>query len=569
MMTFQEYGIDLPSGAHGNVKTICPNCSHERKNHKDKCLSVEVGKGTWNCHHCGWRGGLAKNEHAPKIIRRPEYKPKKETPSEVVKWFADRGIPEKVLQDEKIGYGHSFKEKGGMQFPYIKGGNVVNVKHRSRDKQFRQEKDAEKCLYRFDEIEKAEDSCLIITEGEIDALSFVTVGYKSVTSIPDGAPSEHSTNYTAKFDFLKSAESLFSKYSKIILAMDNDDPGKVAEFELARRIGIERCWRIEYPDGCKDANDVLVKHGDFKLIAVAEAAKPFPVEGIISPDDLRSKVMNLYDTGTKRGYITGWHLFNEFYTVKPGEMTVVTGIPGSGKSNFVDAMIVNLIRLHQLKFAVFSPENWPPERHLQTFIEKHARKPFDRDGQGVERISKAEVDVAVNKLNEHIRFIMPKDEIMSVDSILDKAKVEVFRHGIQGLVIDPWNEIEHCYDGMREDQYISKELTKIRRFARLNGVHVWIIAHPRNLTKDSSGKYQPPTMYEISGGAHWRNKADNGLCVHRKDFRKGSETYVIVQKIRFKEVGRCGDVRFGFCLDTGVYRDEMKNAWEVDRDIQN
>lgn len=562
MMTFADYGIEINSGATGNVKTVCPNCSHDRRKTSDPCLSVEVDKGTWNCHHCGWRGGLAKNGQPAKQIRRPEYKPKEVTPNEVIKWFEDRGIPESILKAEKIGFGQSFSGKGGMQFPYIKGGHVVNIKHRTKEKQFRQEKDAEKCLYRFDEIAKAEEDTLIITEGEIDALSFLAAGFKSVTSIPDGAPAENSSNYTAKFDFLKSAESIFAKYNKIVLAMDNDGPGKVAEFELARRIGIEKCWRVEYPEGCKDANDVIVKHGDFPLIDVISKARAFPVEGIVSPDDLRAKVMNLYDAGVKRGFITGWTLFNEYYTVKPGEMTIVTGIPGSGKSNFVDALAINLIRLHDWKFAVFSPENWPPERHLQTYIEKLTRKPFDRDGYGVERIKKDEADRAISKLDEHIHFIMPKDDVMSVDSILGKAKIEVFRRGIQGLIIDPWNEIEHCYNGIREDQYISQELTKIRRFARMTGVHVWIVAHPRNLSKDSNGVYKPPTMYEISGGAHWRNKADNGLCVHRKSFKDNPETYVMVQKVRFKEVGRAGDVCFQFCKDTGIYRDLRKDSWK-------
>jgi len=564
MTTFQEFGIDIPSGASGNVKTICPSCSHDRRNSKDKCLSVKVEEGVWNCHHCGWRGGLPKNGYIPKQIRRPQYKPRSELPSQVMKWFKDRGISEGVLKSEKIGFGPSFKDKGGMQFPYIKGGQVVNIKHRTRDKQFRQEKDAEKCLYRFDEIAKAEDGFVIITEGEIDALSFLQAGFKTVGSIPDGAPSETSTNYTAKFDFLRTAEEILQRQDKIILAMDNDGPGKVAEFELARRIGIERCWRVEYPEDCKDANDVLVKYGDFKLIDVVSNAKPFPVDGIISPDDLRSKLMTLYDSGVKRGYLTGWHYMNPHYTVKPGEMTIVTGIPGSGKSNFVDSLCVNLIKLHQFKIAVFSPENWPPERHLQTFVEKYAKKPFDRDGFGVQRIEKEDVNRVVDKLEKHIRFIMPNDEVMSVDAILEKAKIEVFRHGIKGLIIDPWNEIEHCYNGVREDQYISRELTKIRRFARLNGVHVWIVAHPRNLSKDSAGNYQPPTMYEISGGAHWRNKADNGLCVHRRAFTAGTPTYVVIQKIRFKEVGSVGDVRFNYCIDTGTYRDDANNVFEED-----
>jgi hypothetical protein len=109
----------------------------------------------------------------------------------------------------------------------LKRGIVVNVKHRSHDKDFRQEKAAEKCLYRFDQIARCQSDTLIITEGEIYCLSFLESDFDMVTSIPDGAPNEGAKNYTTKFDFLKSAESILEKYKKIILAMDDDPNGNL------------------------------------------------------------------------------------------------------------------------------------------------------------------------------------------------------------------------------------------------------------------------------------------------------------------------------------------------------
>lgn len=87
------------------------------------------------------------------------------------------------------------------------------------------------------------------------------------------------------------------------------------------------------------------------------------------------------------------------------------------------------------------------------------------------------------------------------------------RYGIRGLLVDPYNELDHQRPShMSETEYVSQMLTKIKRFAQHHDVHVWFVAHPRQL-RDWKG--QPPTMYDISGSAHFINKADNGLVIHR------------------------------------------------------
>ncbi len=556
MKTYSDYGITLPHGAAGEVRTTCPECSSHRKKSSEKCLAVNIDKKTWFCHHCGYAGRLnsAGSDSCPASeYRKPSYK-KSNLPQNVIEWFQKRGIPESILTLNEIGYGNSFKDKKGIQFPYRKGGVVVNIKHRSRDKDFRQEKSAEKCFYRFDEIAKCNGDTLIVCEGEIDALSFQTAGFEMATSIPDGAPSPGAKNFNSKFDFLKSAESIFSHYQKVILAVDNDAPGKIAESELARRIGAEKCYRVKYPQGCKDANEVLVKHGSQALTDLVDYAIPYPVEGLLSPVCFEQEVLALYDNGQNRGFSTGWDTLDEYYSIKPGEMTIVTGIPGSGKSNFVDALMVNLLNSQGWAFAVFSPENWPVERHIQTILEKVELKPFAKHGRYTKRISREDVQEVLKIIDAHFHFIVPKEDLLTVETILEKARIAIFRHGVKGVVIDPWNELDHLYEGKTEAQYLSEKLTKIRRFARLNAVHVWVVAHPKNLSKELDGAYRPPTMYEISGGAHWRNKADNGICVHRPDYQNPI-TEILIQKIRFKEVGKVGATRLRYCADTGTYSD--------------
>ncbi len=192
-----------------------------------------------------------------------------------------------------------------------------------------------------------------------------------------------------------------------MIAGDNDGPGKRATQELGRRIGVEKCCILEYPPGCKDANDILVKHDKEVLKKAIDSAKPFPVEGIVGPLSLTDSLLREYTTGVQGGEKTGWNPLDEFYTVRPGELTIVTGIPGSGKSNWVDALLVNLIMNNEWRFGVFSPENWPLQRHTQTLLEKLLDKSFGQSRYG-QRMTPAEVKEGVEMLDDYVKFIAPK-----------------------------------------------------------------------------------------------------------------------------------------------------------------
>ncbi len=550
--TWADLGVEIPAGATGECRTKCPSCSEGRKKKMDLCFAVNIDIGTAFCHHCGFSTGLMQKN--VKIFNRPKFV-ESELPEKVLTWFSGRGISEKTLAKNKIGYGNSFAGKNGIHFPYIKNGNVVNVKHRTGDKMFRQEKNAEKCLYRFDSIVAIQGSTLIITEGEIDALSFVEAGYSTVVSIPDGAPSANSSSYRTKFNFLDDAMRYINKFKKIILAVDSDEPGKRAEEELSRRIGRERCYVVKYPEGCKDANEALVAHGVDSLTQIVKTSKPFPIEGIFSAKDVSDNIQDIFRFGYQRGLYLGWHGLKDLFSIKMGEMTIITGIPGSGKSNFVDAMMINLANSEDMKFAIFSPENWPIQRHVATMIEKVTELSF----HGFDKMAEDEMEDGLDFIDSHFKYIVPPETTpCTIDAILDYTKIIISRDGISGLVLDPWNEVEHEYGRLTETQYISKELTKIRRFARLHQIHIFVVAHPRNLRKNDDGTYKPPSMYEISGGANWRNKADNGICVHRNNYET-TEVRILIQKIRFREVGKIGECTLIYDRKSTTYSDRGGN----------
>lgn len=556
MKTFADFGIELRAGATGEVKTTCPRCSSSRKKKNYPCLNVNVEEGIWNCWHCSWSGTLKGGEwqrpEIRKVFRRPEYAANSTgLPDKALEWFKERGITEAVIKRNQIGYGAIYmpqieEETTAIQFPYYRGGEVINIKYRDGRKNFRMAAGAERVLYGINDIADT----TIWVEGEMDKLAVEVAGFQNCVSVPDGAPAPDSKSYESKFDFLSAPE--LARIKTHILAVDNDAAGKRLQEELSRRLGAEHCLIVEWPDGCKDANEVLMKHGPDSLSACIETAKPMPIVGAFDVSDMIPDMAELYATGLPRGVSTGWSSIDNLYTVRTGEWSTVTGIPNHGKSEWLDALLVNLASAHGWRFGIFSPENQPTSLHLSKLAEKYTGKPFNPGYH--ERMTREEFDIAATWLNRHFTFILP--DAPSIEAILNVAKALVLRKGIRGLVIDPWNEIEHGRAAHQtETEYISLALTQIRRFARTYGVHIWLVAHPAKLYKEANGKYPVPTPYDISGSAHWRNKADNCITVWRDQSIETRNVEIYVQKVRHKITGKTGVADLTYDPVSGRYFD--------------
>jgi twinkle protein len=555
---FTAEGIDV-SAVHGGpeVKTTCPACSHTRKKAKDKCLNVNLYDGVFHCWHCGF-SGKAKDDSAkpyqrvtqdkPKAYVKPEVKPAGLTTTALA-WFAERGITPAVLERNQVTTAKVFMPQIGAEvtaiaYPYFRGGEVINCKYRDKDKHFRMASGAERLLYGYDDIA----STTVIVEGEMDKLAVDVAGITACVSVPDGAPAPNTKNIESKFDYLN--DERLQAVQRWVVAVDNDAPGLFLQQELVRRFGAEKCLIVSWPDGCKDANDVLMQHGPEALRKHIEEAEPVPIVGVFGAEDFADGFLRMYDEGVPNGVSTGWECVDQNWRVKAGQLLVVTGIPGHGKSEWVDALCMNLAQDHGWITAMYSPENYPVELHMMKLAEKYVGKPYNPGPHP--RMDRAEAVKAKDWLSRYFHWVMP--EKPSLDEIMDRARALVFRKGVRILVIDPWNEVEHSRpQGMTEAEYVSESLRRLRMFARKHELLVIVVAHPKLLEKRADGKYPVPTPYDISGGAMWRNKGDNCIAIYADPTDEHGAIEVHVQKVKFKLFGRVGMVPMRWDRITGRY----------------
>ncbi|XP_040362794.1 twinkle homolog protein, chloroplastic/mitochondrial isoform X3 [Rosa chinensis] len=495
---------------------------------------------------------------------------------EVLAFFSERGISRETVQRNKVMQKRcSITDQISIAFTYWRNGKLISCKYRDINKKFWQEKDTERIFYGLDDIKDTND--IIIVEGEMDKLAMEEAGYRNCVSVPDGAPPKASPpdkdvppeEQDTKYQFLWNCKEYLKKESRIILATDGDGPGQALAEELARRLGRERCWRVSWPkkndqvEHFKDANEVLMYLGPAVLKEVIENAELYPIRGLFRFQDYFDEINAYYHRTYKHdcGVKTGWRDLDDLYNVVPGELTIVTGVPNSGKSEWIDALLCNLYEGYGWKFALCSMENKVRE-HARKLLEKHIQKPFfdGRYGGPAERMSVEEFERGKQWLNDTFHLIRCEDDSLpNIKWVLDLARAAVLRHGVRGLVIDPYNELDHQRPpNQTETEYVSQMLTNVKRFAQHHACHVWFVAHPRQLHHWVGG---PPNLYDISGSAHFINKCDNGIVIHRnRDPEAGAldQVQVCVRKVRNKVAGTIGDAYLSYDRATGRYVDIPK-----------
>lgn len=292
-----------------------------------------------------------------------------------------------------------------------------------------------------------------------------------------------------------------------------------------------------------------------------------------APRAFEERIRGLWEKGLPAGFSTGWRSVDKCYTVAPGQLTIITGWPGSGKSEWLDALLLNLAK-QGWRLGIYSPENQPHEIHVVKFLEKHVGKPF---GAGpTSRMTQDEAVEASTDIDEWFRFISPASTTdrlsFAIDEVLQAAELDFRMRGLWGqkenplgLVIDPWNELEHLRPSMlSETEYVSQTLSMIRAWARAHAVHVWVVAHPQKLKRDDGGVLPVPRPDAISGSQHWWNKADACITVWRElGEARRDETDVHVWKIRFKHIGTPGKVTLNYDRISGRYHEQTGGTFAV------
>lgn len=529
-----------PNGRGVEQKYLCPECSHLRKKKNDKCLNWNIDKEVGLCHNCN--ASFRQFKHAEqKQYTVPEWKNITDLSDAAVKWFTGRMISQATLVKMKIYTAREYmpqdqKEVEAICIPYFFQEKLYNIKFRALEKKFKMVSGAELIFYNQDALLKYED--IIIVEGEIDALSFIQCGFDNVVSVPNGAGS--------KLDFLDTYIGLFDNVKRVYLAVDQDTPGITLRNDLARRLGPERCMLVNFKD-CKDANEYLLQYGsDFGDLI--KDAIPIPTKGIVTVDHLYNDIVDLFENGVEPGLKLD-EPFDEYIRWETGRLAVVTGVPSSGKSEFVDYLITKMNLKLKWKAAYFTPENYPLKYHYAKLYEKIIGKRFRKSAS-----TEMEFDMAFEYIRENFFYIM-NEENFTVDYIISHAKMLVKTRGVKVVVVDPYNKLDHQYSDS-ETQYISRFLDKLINFAKFLDVLVILVAHPRKMDKDGENKTRVPSLYDISGSANFYNKTDYGIIVHRDTDGNNAmvdKVRVYFSKIKFKHLGRQGLVQMMYDKDTGRF----------------
>jgi len=518
----------------GAAQGICPLCSSSRqpKNQKAGCASYDWERGLGTCHNCDTSFQLHTYQRkgaSEKVYIRPSSIAEHVVNTKVEQWFKSRGISSQTLRDLQVGEGSEWmpqtgKNENTIQFNYYMGDQLINVKYRDGRKNFKLFKGAEKIFYNINSV-VGYDTC-IITEGEMDVLALHEAGIKNVISVPNGA-----TLNSNNLDYLDNCIDYLEDKTKIILAVDTDEAGQALKQEFIRRLGAESCYLVDFDD-CKDANEYLIKHGNEALKNAIHASKQVPLEGVSTLYDIEDELKDFVQNGFKPGFQVGLPNFDKIFSTYTGQFITVTGIPSSGKSDFVDQMVVGYNNNYGWKTAFASPENHP------TYL--HAHKLMRKTWQDMPLPS----DIGGNKWNsvaDHVNdnyFFIDMDRY-TLESVLRKGAELVKRKGIKCLVIDPFNKVRDV-DCKTEDvnRYTMEYLTKIEIFAKKYDVLVFIVAHPTKMYKGQDGKIEEPTMYNIKGGGEWYDASYHGLLVHRDYEAKTVKCKVL--KVKFQNLGENG-----------------------------
>jgi twinkle protein len=446
-------------------------------------------------------------------------------------------------------------------FPFLERGEVVAEKYRGAGKVFSQRPNPKRTFYNSDVLDDPTliegRAALVIVEGEIDCLSVIETGNPFVVSVPDGAPPARDSHGNlvevpagtadidpakdAKFAFIANNWERLSRIKRITIATDNDEGGLRLAAELVRRLGRVRCSFVTWPEDCKDANEVLVRYGPARLSEIILNAKPYPVSGVYTFEDLPPEPeLEVLSTGFGR--------LDPFLRVYRPALMTITGLANHGKSAWANQMVANLAILHRWPVAIASFE-----MRLSPFVTGILESTFyDHYPEAL-----GDAQAARRWMQDHFVFLSPEPDCAAphdIDWLIERAEAAVIRHGVKVLLIDPWNEIEHARrHGETLTEYTNRAIRVLKDFGRKFDLLIIVVAHP---TKSAINKTpEELTLYDVSDSAAFQNKSDLGVVIARLgDVTIDRLTGVYVRKVRYQpDTGRIGSIELTFDSNTRLF----------------
>ena len=543
----------------GEQIATCPRCIHTRtkaKNKNARDLGVNMDTGIAHCCHCGAKSkrDFKEKAYTPKAYVLPKWENSTKISDEVVKWFECRGIYQKTLiknniTEDVVWFPAVQSKLKGITYPYFVDDTVLYIKYRSKNKDWASSKDSKKVLYGLNHLKLETEAWFV--EGENDKLAMYEAGIKNVVSCPSGTQ----LSLTEKAEFLETGEfnddnvlnleyidnsfEQIKHIKKWKIFTDDDPPGKKLKRELIRRFGAENCEVVADYEGCNDSNEFLIEKGKIALAKIKTI--PVPLDGVFSIHDEWDYILDIKENGYKTGKGIDIPSYDKHYKYRLGEIEAFTGHPNLGKTTVMIWEKVLTAVMFGWKYAIYSPENYPAGEFYISLIECYL-------GKDIGYSSNDEMLRARDFIADHFFVIDWDDEdaLVTPDMVIEKTKELIKRKGVNGLLIDPWNDLYHKLDkGENKEDYLLRVLSKMRRFKRKYNIRLIINAHPTSESQrriedhPEQGKRQAVAHYrDISGGSAFGNRIDNGRAVHRNigDELYFKTTELHIQKVKFQKL---------------------------------
>jgi len=433
-------------------------------------------------------------EREAKSYKRPQ-KPRCQTPKQGVKeWLNGRGINDQTIEAFRIGE-QLVNGKTYAVFPYLREGELINAKYRNvaEKKDMRQEGGAEPCLFGWHLIEPR---CrrVAICEGEIDAMTLHQMGIPAL-SVNAGA---------GNHQWIESDWEALERFSEILICFDTDEAGQKGASEVVRRLGLERCKVVTF--GAKDANQWLMDGAE-----ACDFADSIKAGKNLDPEELK-RASEFIDAVKASFYPAAGHSSDpvlmldrelDWFEFRTGEVTVWTGYNGHGKSLMLSQVLLGLMQAG-VNVMVFSGE-MTPARQIKRLV---------KQATGLDRPTPAYIDAVGNWLNDRM-WIFNVLGSASLDRLLQVFLYANRRHGITHFVIDSLMMTDVPEDGPGSMTAQKEAMRKMCSFARVNGLHLHLVAHPRKGADESKG----PGKMDVAGSSKITDGADNVFTVWsaRKD----------------------------------------------------
>ena len=280
-------------------------------------------------------------------------------------------------------------------------------------------------------------------------------------------------------------------------------------------------------------NEVLVYFGRGKVINLILESKSIPVDGIYYLDDVFPQMIDRFRKGIMLGETTRFGEFDNYFRWKKGDINVVIGYANAGKTTFWLQMMLTKSIYDGWRWAIFSPENYPANDFYDDLVEMYV-------GKWINEMTEEEYIDACLFLDLHFFYVYPEWE-HDLESIHEKFRYLILKKGVDGVLIDPFNQLDKTQKAYeRDDQYISNTLKDVKRFALLNAVSYNIIMHPKSTTYNQDKSLPPADMYDIAGGAMTGNKSDQIISYYRPNYhsdKNDPNVHAIMQKVKRKRTG--------------------------------